>query len=106
MRKQKQFKIEIHTKGKKDFSLTEYDFISYINECLFEMHHRPQGAEYYRELKQQLFEAYFTYRYFQREYNWKDSKAIESQRDLIEKHLKEVYSGLPFHNRDLSKAPF
>ena len=79
------------SRGKDDinsFSLTSKDFENYISELLYELE-RPHDKEVLDDYREQLLETYFTYRFVQREYNWKMTKSMKQLEPYILLHIKD-----------------
>lgn len=78
--------------GRK-FKLTLADFVYFMNECLAELGTPGRRVEYYEEMRQKLFETYFAFCFFAREYNW-DCKEMGDFRETVNSYLRGYSSEL------------
>ncbi len=69
------------------FKMTLADFVYFMNECLAELGTPGNNVEYYEEQRQILFETYFTFAFFAREFGW-DCKEMGDYKEIIDSYLR------------------
>lgn len=91
--KKKAFSLYVGTSETDKSILTANDFVYLIDECLSELYDYNQmqviNFNQRKGILKSLFETYFTFMFFSREFNWEAPQEMKAYADAIKKYMGE-----------------
>lgn len=82
--------VKLENEIGESLTFDQKEFASGLMDYLCELQCLPRENTSYKISRECLIEYYYTYRFFAREYGWKENETIESYRGLVLKYCFEA----------------